>query len=68
MTFVPLSRFRRNLAVIIGNSRNADLLPALDRPGHGVRNAAKSALTPAVQDAVAWARQQLRRPDGNDAL
>ena len=59
MTFVPLSRFRRNLAVVIGNSGNAALLPALDRPGRGVKNAARSALTPAVQDAVAWAREKL---------
>ena len=59
MTFVPLSRFRRNLAVIIGNSGNRELLPSLDRPGHGVKNAAKSAQTPAVQDAVEWARQKL---------
>jgi epoxyqueuosine reductase len=63
MTFVPLSRFRRNLAVIIGNSGDAGLLPSLDRAGHGVRNAAKSAATPAVQDAVAWARQRLSTPD-----
>jgi len=59
MTFVPLSRFRRNLAVVIGNSGDPTLAAALDRPGHGVKNAAKSANTPAVLDAVAWARRQL---------
>ena len=59
MTFVPLSRFRRNLAVVIGNSGDRDLAAVLDRPGHGVKNAAKSAQTPAVVDAVAWARRQL---------
>jgi epoxyqueuosine reductase len=59
MTFVPLSRLRRNLAVIIGNSGDRTLAGALDRPGDGKKNAARSALTPAVQDAVAWARQQL---------
>ena len=62
MTFVPLSRFRRNLAVVIGNSGDASLAGVLDRPGHGVRNAARSALTPAVQDAVEWARRRLEEP------
>ena len=60
MTFVPLSRFRRNLAVVIGNSGDRSLAGVLDRPGHGVRNAARSALTPAVQDAVAWAKDRLQ--------
>jgi len=60
MTYVPLSRLRRNLATVIGNSGDAALAVALDRPGHGVRNAARSTLTPAVQSAVAWARQKLR--------
>ena len=59
MTFVPLSRFRRNLAVVIGNSGNRELADVLDRPGHGVRNAARSTLTPAVQDAIAWAKDRL---------
>ena len=59
MTFVPLSRLRRNLALVIGNSRDASLADALDRPGHARKNAARSALTPAVQDAVEWARQKL---------
>jgi epoxyqueuosine reductase len=59
MTYVPLSRFRRNLATIIGNSGDASLSPALDRPGRGVKNAARSTVTPAVENAVAWARQRL---------
>lgn len=59
MTFVPLSRLRRNLAIVIGNSGNRDLLPALDRPGHGKKNAARSASTPAVAGAVAWAHARL---------
>ena len=59
MTFVPLSRLRRNLAVIIGNSGDSALASALDRPGRGIRNAARSAITPAVQDAVEWARRRL---------
>jgi len=60
MTYVPLSRLRRNLAIVIGNSADASLVPTLDRPGHGVKNAARSALTPVAQNAVAWARQKLR--------
>ena len=59
MTYVPLSRLRRNLAVAIGNSGNRELAPVLDRPGHAVKNAARSTLTPAVADAVAWARRRL---------
>jgi len=62
MTFVPLSRLRRNLAIVIGNSGNRDLAAALDRPGRGLKNAARSSDTPAVADAVAWARRQLAGP------
>ena len=61
MTYVPLSRLRRNLATIIGNSGDAPLGAVLDRPGHGVKNAARSTLTPAVEDAVSWAKQRLSR-------
>jgi epoxyqueuosine reductase len=59
MTFVPLSRLRRNLAVVIGNSGDPALADALDRPGRGKKNAARSAQTPVVEDAVAWARARL---------
>jgi len=59
MTYVPLSRLRRNLATIIGNSGDPSLSAVLDRPGRGIKNAARSALTPAVEDAVSWARQRL---------
>lgn len=59
MTYVPLSRFRRNLAVVIGNSRQPSLEPVLDRPGRGIGNAARSAQTPAVEDAIDWARRRL---------
>lgn len=61
MTYVPLSRLRRNLATVIGNSGDASLADVLDRPGQGRKNAARSALTPVVDDAVAWARRQLQR-------
>jgi epoxyqueuosine reductase len=60
MTYVPLSRLRRNLAIVIGNSGDASLAAALDRPGRGVKNAARSALTPVAQNAVSWSRQKLR--------
>jgi epoxyqueuosine reductase len=59
ITFVPLSRLRRNLAIVIGNSGNSDLAEALDHPGHGRKNAARSAQTPMVQDAVTWAKKRL---------
>lgn len=59
MTYVPLSRLRRNLATIVGNSGDPSLVAALDRPGRGVKNAARSAETPAVTDAIAWARGRL---------
>ena len=58
MKYVPLSRLRRNLATIIGNSGDAEAVAALERPGRGVKNAARSAETPAVQAAVAWARRR----------
>ena len=59
MTYVPLSRLRRNLATIIGNSADRSQVSRLDRPGRGVKNAARAALTPAVEDAVAWAKHQI---------
>ena len=59
MTYVPLSRLRRNLATIIGNGGDASLAAVLDRPGRGVKNAARSTLTPAVADAVSWAKARL---------
>jgi epoxyqueuosine reductase len=59
ITYVPLSRLRRNLATIIGNGGNPTDVAVLDRPGRGVKNAARAALTPAAQDAVAWAKQRL---------
>jgi epoxyqueuosine reductase len=59
MTYIPLSRLRRNLATVIGNSGDPSLARVLDRPGRGVKNAARSTHTPVVEDAVRWARQQL---------
>lgn len=60
MTHLSLAGLRRNLAIVIGNSGEPLLAAVLDRPGHGVKNAAHSAQTPAVADAVAWARRQLK--------
>lgn len=59
MTHTSLARFRRNLAIVIGNSGDASLADVLDRPGRGVRNAAHSAQAPVVREAVAWARARL---------
>jgi epoxyqueuosine reductase len=59
MTYLPLSRFRRNLATVIGNSGDRDLAELLDRPGGGVRNAARSTTSPVVREAVLWAKRRL---------
>ncbi len=59
MTHLSLSGLRRNLALVIGNSQDPSLAAVLDRPGRGVPNAAHSAHTPMVEDAVAWAKRQL---------
>jgi epoxyqueuosine reductase len=59
MTHTSLSRLRRNLAIVIGNSGDPSLAPVLDRPGRGVGNAAPSADTGIVRDAVAWAKARL---------
>jgi epoxyqueuosine reductase len=56
MVRTSLSRLRRNLAVVLGNDGGPAAVGALDRPGGGVRNAAHSAGTPVVEDAVRWAR------------
>jgi len=60
MTHLPLSGLRRNLAIVIGNAGDPALAPVLDRPGHGVKNAAHSAFTPVVADAVEWAKGRLK--------
>jgi epoxyqueuosine reductase len=63
MTYVPLSQLRRNLATVIGNSGDPGLRDVLDRPGGGVRNAARSTSSPVVVDAVRWAREQLSQDE-----
>ena len=59
MTRVSLSRFRRNLAVAMGNEGDPAAAAVLDRPGGGVRRAAQSAETPLVQEHVDWAKTAL---------
>ncbi|MGQ0736047.1 MAG: tRNA epoxyqueuosine(34) reductase QueG [Acidobacteriota bacterium] len=65
MTRTSVSQFRRNLAVVLGNSGDPELLPVLDRPGHGRRRAAPSAETPVVREHVKWARQRLEAASAN---
>lgn len=59
MTYLSLSGLRRNLALVIGNSGDPSLAEVLERPGRGIKNAAHSARTPVVADAVAWAKHRL---------
>ena len=58
----PLSRLRRNLAVVLGNGGEDTAIEVLERPGRSVRNAALSAETALVQRHVEWARQSRRSP------
>jgi epoxyqueuosine reductase len=59
MTRATLSRLRRNLAVVLGNSDDPRAADALDRPGGGVRRAAQSAETELVREHVGWAKRAL---------
>jgi epoxyqueuosine reductase len=59
MTHLSLAGLRRNLATVIGNTADPSLAAVLDRPGRGVKNAAHSAHTPVVEEAVAWAKKRL---------
>jgi epoxyqueuosine reductase len=63
MTHLSLAGLRRNLATVIGNTGNPTLVAALDRPGCGVKNAAHSAHTPVVEEAVAWAKARIAPTD-----
>jgi epoxyqueuosine reductase len=54
MTRATIAGLRRNLAVAIGNSGNADAIAELDRPSAD----RPSAGDPMVQQHVEWARQQ----------
>ena len=57
MTHLPLAGLRRNLATAIGNTGDPSLVSTLDRPGRGVKNAAHSAHTPVVEEAVEGAKR-----------
>jgi epoxyqueuosine reductase len=59
MTRTSLSRLRRNLAVVLGNSGDPAMLDILDKPGGGVPRAAQSADTALVEEHVGWARRKL---------
>jgi epoxyqueuosine reductase len=61
MTRTTLSRLRRNLAVVLGNSGDERMVDVLDRPGGGIRRAAQSAEAPLVQEHVRWAKERLRQ-------
>ena len=67
MVRTPLSRLRRNLAVVIGNTGDESALEVLSRPGHGVKRAALSAETPVVERHAAWARERLSARGGRNA-
>lgn len=58
LTHASMAQLRRNVAVAIGNGGDRQAVAALDRPGGGVSNAAFSAESPAVRDAVAWAKSR----------
>ena len=60
MLRTTMSRLRRNLAVVLGNSADPDAAGVLDRPGRGVRRASQSAETELVQEHVRWAKERLR--------
>ena len=47
----------------IGLAEAAQMIAALDTPGRGLKNAARSAETPAVIDAVQWARSRAQVED-----
>jgi hypothetical protein len=59
-----LSRLRRNLAVVLGNSGDPAMADVLDRAGGGIPRAAPSAITPLVREHVAWAKAKLHESQG----
>ena len=65
MTRTSISRLRRNLAIVLGNSSDLSVAGLLDRPGHGVPAAARTAQMPLVQEHVEWAKQELSKDVGS---
>lgn len=66
-TRAPLARWRRNLAIAIGNSGDPRALGLLDQAGGGRKRAAPSVRTPLVEEHMAWARDRLSGPGGSEA-
>jgi epoxyqueuosine reductase len=65
MTRTAVSRLRRNLAVVLGNAHDSSVAAVLDRPGHGVPSAARTAEMALVREHVEWAKEVIgaRSPD-----
>ena len=59
MTRTAISRLRRNLAIVLGNSGDSSVAGLLDRPGHGDPAAARTAEMPLIHEHVEWAKQEL---------
>jgi epoxyqueuosine reductase len=59
MTRTSISRLRRNLAIVLGNSGDSSVAGLLDRPGHGDPAAARTAEMPLIHEHVEWAKQEL---------
>jgi len=64
MTRTTVSRLRRNLAVVLGNMHDSSVAGVLDRPGHGIPAAARTAEMPVVKDHVEWAKEEVRSLSG----
>ena len=64
MTRTSISRLRRNLATVLGNSSDELAPRVLDEPGHGVPAAARSAELPLVREHVEWAKDRLTGTEG----
>jgi epoxyqueuosine reductase len=60
MRRTTMSRLRRNIAVVLGNTGDPGVVDILDRPAQGVRRAAQAAETKLVQEHVEWARERLK--------
>lgn len=72
MTRASMARFRRNVAVAVGNSGDPRYAEVLPRAGGGEARAAQSAATPLVQEHMRWAHRRLTGtagapvPDGDE--
>ena len=64
MTRTSVSRLRRNVAIVLGNSGDPSVARVLDEPGHGVPAAARSAELALVREHVDWAKDRLTAAQG----